>query len=287
MFVSFRLRRRVCVTVAIAVAVGLLFWTLRRAVTPTVGQPDGIDLPIVMYHSILKSADSRYEVTPQLLESDLQYLTAHGYTTVTVSDLIAYVQHGTPLPDRPVMLTFDDGHYNNYTYAYPLMQRYNCRMVVSPIAIESEKYSQTGEANPNYGHLRWDDLREMVQSGLVEIQNHSYNLHAYNDTVRGIRPMAGETDEAYHTRLRTDLSTAQTLWNTHVGAVPTAFVYPFGATSDRATPVLKELGFSATLICEEKVNTITRDPACLYGLGRFIRTQGQSSADFFNHLHPR
>ena len=284
MFISFRLRRRVCWTVAAVLAAVGLLTTLYRAVTPANAEADGVRVPIVMYHSILKSADSRYEITPALLESDLQYLTSHGYTTVTVSDLIAYVENGTPLPDRPIMLTFDDGHYNNYTYAYPLMKQYQCRMVLSPIVIESEKYSSTGEANPNYGHVRWEDMREMVESGVVEIQNHSYNLHTYNGSVRGIRPVAGESDEAYHTRLRTDLSTAQTALQTQVGVTPTAFVYPFGATSERAVSVLRELGFSATLICEEKVNVITRDPACLYGLGRFIRTSGSSCADFFKRL---
>lgn len=285
MYVSFRVRRRACWAVGVALSVCVLLGVVYRAIAPVSGASEsGVALPIVMYHSVLKSADNRYEITPDLLESDLQYLTAHGYTTVTVQDLLDYVHNGTSLPDRPVMLTFDDGHYNNYTYAYPLMKRYGCRMVLSPIGIQSEIYSQTGEANPNYGYVRWEDLREMAQSGVVEIQNHSYNLHTYNASVHGSRPMAGETDEAYRTRLRTDLATAQTNLETHVGVTPTAFVYPFGATSDRALPVLRELGFSATLICESKTNVITRDPACLYGLGRFIRTQDTASADFFARL---
>lgn len=58
----------------------------------------------------------------------------------------------------------------------------------------------------------------------------------------------------------------------------TTFVYPFGAVSKESVPLLKEMGFQATMECEERVNVITRDENCLYGLGRYLRT-GQMSAD--------
>ena len=62
------------------------------------------------------------------------------------------------------------------------------------------------------------------------------------------------------------------------------FVYPFGAISDASLPILKELGFQATLTCEEKINYITKDADCLYGLGRYLRPAGMSSEEYFKNI---
>ena len=105
----------------------LLFLTL-LVIILTVGisivlanSEDYIEVPIIMYHSILKdsSRSNKYTVTPAVLEEDLKYIKDKGYTTVTIADLISYVYNDTPLPEKPIVLTFDDGHYNNYGYLFP------------------------------------------------------------------------------------------------------------------------------------------------------------------------
>ena len=64
-------------------------------------------LPAAMYHSVTDAGDSpaQYVISPSMLESDLQYLQAHGRETVTIHDLLAYVQDGAALPEKPVLLT--------------------------------------------------------------------------------------------------------------------------------------------------------------------------------------
>ena len=66
-----------------------------------------------------------------------------------------------------------------------------------------------------------------------------------------------------------------------LGAKATTFTYPFGAVSPESVPILREMGFEATLVCESHLNRITRDPACLYGLGRYLRASGMSAEQFF------
>lgn len=250
---------------------------------------DRIDLPIIMYHGLLKEEkrQGQFIISPNLFEQDLRYLQENGYTTVVIADLIAYVQEGKPLPEKPVMLTFDDGYYNNYLYAFPLLKQYNCKMVLSPIGLYTDEYTQNKDTHANYAHCSWDAVREMMASGLVEFQNHSYNLHSIDSGRKGAKKKAVESLVDYRTLLVEDVMKMQTRMREETGYTPTAFVYPFGAVSSESLPILKELGFQATLICESHINAITRDPECLYGLGRYRRPAKTGSEAFFKKILPK
>ena len=250
---------------------------------------DRIDLPIIMYHGLLKEEkrQGQFIISPNLFEQDLRYLQENGYTTVVIADLIAYVQDGKPLPEKPVMLTFDDGYYNNYLYAVPLLKQYNCKMVLSPIGRYTDEYTQNKDTHANYAHCSWDAVREMMASGLVEFQNHSYNLHSIDSGRKGAKKKAVESLVDYRTLLVEDVMKMQTRMREETGYTPTAFVYPFGAVSSESLPILKELGFQATLICESHINAITRDPECLYGLGRYRRPAKTGSEAFFKKILPK
>ncbi len=242
----------------------------------------GVSLPIVMYHGISEDVDAwgDYVISPAQLEADLAYLQQNGYTTVTVADLIAYVDDGVPLPDRPVMLTFDDGYYNNYLYAYPLLRQYGMRAVISPIVRWSEFYSDKVDQQdrPAYSHITWEQMRQMADDGTVEIQNHSYDMH-YSDGAhrKGVTRRQGETEEQYRAVLTQDVGQAQTLLYDNAGITPTTFTYPFGAISRQTDEVLRQMGYRATLGCESRMNHITRDADCLYRLGRYLRPHRMSS----------
>ena len=250
---------------------------------------DRIDLPIIMYHGLLKEEkrQGQFIISPNLFEQDLRYLQENVYTTVVIADLIAYVQDGKPLPEKPVMLTFDDGYYNNYLYAFPLLKQYNCKMVLSPIGRYTDEYTQNKDTHANYAHCSWDAVREMMASGLVEFQNHSYNLHSIDSGRKGAKKKAVESLVDYRTLLVEDVMKMQTRMREETGYTPTAFVYPFGAVSSESLPILKELGFQATLICESHINAITRDPECLYGLGRYRRPAKTGSEAFFKKILPK
>lgn len=268
---------KIIVFMAILLPAILIMAVMTGATKETVAKSDSVKLPIIMYHSLLKDEklQNDYTISPTLFENDLKYLTENGYTTVVVKDLTDYVYGKKSLPEKCIMLTFDDGYYNNYYYALPLLEKYNCKAVISPIASVSEKFTETKDISVTYGHITFDDIKEMSDSGYVEIQNHSYDMHSLKSR-KGVSQKAGESDETYKSNLTEDVTKAQTLLENATGKKPTCFVYPFGAKNDLTEKLIKEMGFSCTLTCTEKPNIITKNPDSLYELGRYRRDRNES-----------
>src|SRR5262249_3713351 len=84
-------------------------------------------LPVLMYHNVghwRRGLDPHLTVSPKLFERHLKWLSRKGYRTIRASDWIAYRRSGTPLPQKPVMLTFDDAFAETAENAFPLLQKY-------------------------------------------------------------------------------------------------------------------------------------------------------------------
>lgn len=239
----------------------------------------GVELPIIMYHAICDNNEKTGEfvISKDAFEKDLEYLKTNGYTAIGFNELIDFVENGTPLPEKPIMITFDDGYYNNYCYAYPLLKEYNQKAVISIIGKYTDFYSESSEENPKYTHITWEQAREMCDSGLVEIQNHSYDSHTIDQGRNGTKKKAGETQTAYAEYIYSDIGKLQQEINENLGYTPLVFTYPFGSISDASYEILKDMGFKATLSCEEKVNFINSgNSEGLYRLGRFLRNPEKS-----------
>ncbi|MBE6935293.1 MAG: polysaccharide deacetylase family protein [Ruminococcaceae bacterium] len=246
---------------------------------------DAYTLPILMYHSILPdlSRAGDYVLPPEVLEEDLRYLREKGYESVTVEDLLAYVDKGTPLPDQPILLSFDDGYYNNCVYLPPLLEAYEMCAVVSPVGSFADAYEESGDRNLLYAMADWSALKALAEHPRIELQNHSYCLH--QETPRlGARRCAGESEADYQAMLFADLAAMQDAMESRLGVRPQAFVYPFGAVDEASGQVLRALGFRASFSCSSRHNRITRDPDCLWLLGRYNRPYGISTADFMRSV---
>lgn len=244
-----------------------------------------VELPILMYHHMLKNSKllGNYTITPTEFEHDLKYLRDNGYTTITVQDLIAYCRGQSTLPPKPVMITFDDGYESTYEYAYPLLKQYGMKAVVSIIGYYTDLYSKTRDKHINYSHLTWSELRDMMESGVFEIQNHTYNMHG-NNTRKGVRKKSGETDEEYRSAISADIIQVQNEVKTNLGMTPTAFTYPFGYITKDSKEIVKDLGFQASFSCEEGVNVLSGNPEELYLLMRYNRVHNISTEQFMNKI---
>lgn len=237
-------------------------------------------LPVIMYHSIVDDSSriSDYSVTPEIVENDLKYLKEHGYNTVFTEDVINYVNGGS-LPENPIIITADDGFYNNEAYLLPLLEKYDMKAVISIVGYYTEVTAAADPHVPEYSYLTWDDISELKKSGRIEIANHTYNMH-FQKGRKGCSRLSGETYDEYADALFEDVGLCQTLLSINCGIAPAVFTYPFGCISKESIPVLRSMGFSAAFSCYERPNYITRDPDCLFTLDRYNRSGHLSTEQF-------
>lgn len=254
-------------------------------------EKDAIAVPIVMYHSIMKKSPElgKYVITAAEFENDINYLKRHGYTSITMTELINYVYNNAILPQKPVIITFDDGNLNNYLYCKPILEKYGMKGVLSVIGKYSEAFSETPAptSDPAYSHVSWDQIREINASGYFEIQNHTYNLHSITKRRNGAKRNKGESLDAYKAVLTQDVGKLQNKLKEVTGITPNTFTYPYGSISKESKDILKGMGFKATLSCTEGVNMVSRNqPEQLFGLKRKNRPHGISTETFFRKLCP-
>lgn len=235
---------------------------------------ESIKLPILMYHLISEKPKKwgKYVVSPAELEHDIQMILKQGFTPVFVNDLIAYKQGKGTLPDKPIMITFDDGNRSDYVYAFELAKKYKIKMISSTVGAYTERYSSIADKNIDYAHLSWDEMHEMQNSGFFEFQNHSYNLHNCDINRKGCLKKRGESDWHYENLIGEDFKLSQQLFKKNELPVPKCFTYPYGGTNDTLLNYVKKNGFLASLGTYERVNVLNGSPDELYNLCRYNRT---------------
>lgn len=242
----------------------------------------GVQLPILMYHSIIKdpALHGDYALSPDVFRQDMQYLVNAGYESVLPSDLVAYTQGAGSLPEKPVMITFDDGFYNNAFYALPILMETNMRALVSVIGAPTAFFSQTDDKHPAYAYLSWSDICALHETGYFEIGNHSYALHTLDEGRKGVARKPGESQAAHQAAITKDILRLQAALEAHCALRPIAFAYPYGMLDAQTADILTDMGFYVILTSHERINTITTDPKSLTQLGRFNRPAGMSTSAF-------
>jgi len=202
-------------------------------------------LPVLMYHHVVYNWQECNEMTVTVgrLERDLRWLTENGYHTVLPRELAL----GLPLPEKAVLITFDDGYRSNYDLAFPLLKKYRAKASIAVMA-----YMQDVQA-PNF--LSWDMCREMAASGLVEIGSHGYIIHNLDGRMgnfvagqaNGVQRKEGESDIDFQCRVLEDLRYSYERVAAELGQPPAYFAYPFGVTDPDADAFLEGL-FPMTVV---------------------------------------
>lgn len=241
-------------------------------------------LPIIMYHHILKdeARHGDFIISPDDLEKDLKYIKKEGFTTITTKDLTEYKEKGRPLPEKPIMITFDDGHLSYSEYVVPLLKKYNMKAVVSVVGSYTNDYTKNPDKSVSYAYLSWDDIKRLSESNHTEVANHTYDMHKINER-KGCSKIKGETSEHYKKIFSEDVTKMQKLIAEHTGTPAVCFTYPFGCYCEDSEDEIKKSGFKLSLTCNEGINNISRNSS-LFKLKRFNRPHKKTVEDILKRV---
>lgn len=295
------LKKSVLAGCAIAVAAILLTLALLPTGRPTEESPESVAtdattgeesfqqnifLPVVMYHSVIDNVGkvNDYVITPASFRADMTYLQQQGYTTVFVQDILDFIDTGVPLPDKPVLVTFDDGLYNVKEYILPIMEEMDLKAIINVEGAFTEQSTEEQEHNPNYSYLTWEEISALRDSGYFEIGNHTYDMHDVSGKRAGCKINPGESVEEYAAVLTADIGGLQNLLSDRCSVTPIAFAYPYGFISDESMPVLQNMGFRVLLTCYEQPNYLNIAPSSLVVLHRYNRSGTVSTEQFMGIL---
>ncbi len=191
-------------------------------------------------------------VTPALFESHLQYLQANGYHVVTLDALLYALTIGQTLPERPVILTFDDGYEDNYTNAFPLLTKYG---MIGHFFIITDFINQQRP-----GYLNWTQIEEMFAAGQV-----------FGSHTRDHPDLSGQPDDYLVWQALGPTEAIQE----HLGYRVHWISYPSGSYDDRTIAVFKSAGYWGGLATQQGA---THDSNSVFELSR-VRVRGSYSAD--------
>jgi peptidoglycan/xylan/chitin deacetylase (PgdA/CDA1 family) len=203
-------------------------------------------IPVLMYHDICHEYDiiskNKYmTVSASKFQKDIEFI-KNKYTTIFVSDLWNYVNNGIELPDNCLMITFDDGYSGFYEYAYPIIEKISLKATVSIITNSID--NQYKEQMPK---LTWDQIKRMYESGYVDFQSHTHNMHHKTPRL-GCLKKDNESIEEYTKVLKQDYLQSKQNIEDHINNNVISYFYPFGIYSQLANEVLDSIGCKITFI---------------------------------------
>ena len=178
-------------------------------------------VPVLNYHQIEEKNGNPLTLWPDQFEAQMAYLADEGYTTITIDEMMDALENGTPLPEKPVIITFDDGYADNYEYAYPILKKYGFKATIFLIYDFTNTY-------PNY--LTWDQINEMKESGLIHFESHTMT-HANLAELTSV-------DE-----LRHEIADSHDLLSQKLGYDMHYIAYPGGRVNEEIEEITRAAGY--------------------------------------------
>ncbi len=165
------------IVICAAVGVSSLVQPSFSAEVNVQASPD-VKIPVLLYHDFVETSDAadpnnlEYICTKTQFEENIDFLLRQGYTSITFLDLYNAKNRNIPLPEKPFLVTFDDGYIGQYTIAYPIIERYKLKVSMFVVT------DWVGRTTEDGTFFTWNHARKMKQSGNVDIFSHS-TRHAY------------------------------------------------------------------------------------------------------------
>lgn len=272
----------------ILVSIALLSSTLFANDLPNVCSRDQNpnEFTILSYHEISdksQTLDSTYAVTPENFDQQVHWLMDNGYHFINVDDILKYRKKGKPLPDKAILMTFDDGYQSVYTHAFPVIKKYKIPVVIALVGSwlqAKDKVNFSGHIIDREKFLSQKEIKEMVSSGLVEIASHTHSLHKgiQGNPQGNLQPAVRtrqwlcdqhvyEDEKSYENRIRKDLLENNTFLERYTGQKPRVIVWPYGHYNIEVRKIAERLGMPIGLTLDDGSNTRITP---LWGLRRIL-----------------
>lgn len=240
-------------------------------------EPNAVDFRAFCYHDVRNDIFGNLDedssaVNTQHLIQHFEWLRENAYTVVSLDAVRQAQKNNQKLPEKSVVLTFDDGFTSFYHTIYPLLRLYKYpatfAIVTNWIENENEVVTFGNKQRLSKDFLTWKQIKEMSDSGLIEIASHSHNLHkgVIANPQKNLQPATTsrifsnsyESDEEYIQRIDHDMQKAHDLIEMHTGKAPKTLAWPYGSYSLETWKLAQAKGFETSLILGEGENTIQK-----------------------------
>lgn len=217
-------------------------------------QAEEARVPVLMYHDVLSEPEVFFDLVPDQFEQHLQQMLEQGLTPISPDQLIQHLRTGVPLPEKPVLITLDDGYAGHYEHVFPLLQKYQ---------VPATFFVFTGKLDGDIvgrSTVTWDQLKTMAADPLITIASHSVthppDLRTFSD-----EDLAFEMVESKR-RLEEEL-----------GIPIRYFSYPAGHYDERVAQAVAEAGYLAAFTMRQTNEQFAGASESLLAIERF----GQSN----------
>ncbi|OPY60359.1 MAG: Poly-beta-1,6-N-acetyl-D-glucosamine N-deacetylase precursor [Syntrophorhabdaceae bacterium PtaU1.Bin034] len=223
----------------------------------------------LVYHDITVKSNVPEDLTPDELTRHFAFLKANGYHPISVSDIAAAAAGKKSLPEKAILLTFDDAYLSFYKIVYPALKLYGYPAVLSVVTSWTEGKNHPDGLHKEKKFMSWDMIKEVASSGLVTVASHSDDLHTYvhSNPHGNIEPASStfafdrrsqtyEAEERYRKRIRADMEMSVSVLQKKLGVKPNVYTWPYGAYNLQAIEEGKKAGFSMFLTTDSGFSDI-------------------------------
>ena len=210
-------------------------------------------VPVIMYHDILDEKQVFFDVTVDEFKAHLELIRESGATPISLDQLMSHLRSGTPLPEKPVLLTFDDGYEGHYTHVFPLLRQYGYPGLFS-------LYSYKVGRDYGRSSITWDQARAIASDPLMTVASHSIS-HP-----RDLR----ELDELDLVR---EIVESKQILEAELGQPIHYFTYPEGNYNDRVAEIVELAGYQAALTMDNNEQRYAGESQTLLAIDRIGQSQ--------------
>jgi peptidoglycan/xylan/chitin deacetylase (PgdA/CDA1 family) len=210
----------------------------RRPWNPAGVTPGGYQIvPILTYHNLAEQAKGRLVLAAATFREQMRYLKANGYRVVSLAEFVEFTGLNRQLPQRAVVLTFDDGYRAFKDHAYPVLKE---------LGFTATLFIYTDWVGAGRAALSWAELRELAAAGM--------DIQAHSKTHGDLRRAQGETEAQYARRMQAELEQPQELFKRHLGRRSPVLAYPYGRWEEGLLPKVKGYGYVAAFSVRRQGN---------------------------------